>query len=222
MDFFQAMESRMSCRSFKERTVDRQTLERLLRAANQSPSYMNTQPWEVFVAAGERKKALSRKLYEAITSAAPMQPYIPFQRQWPEPIELRALTHRNSRFRALGIDPEKDQDKVRESYLRNFLFFDAPCALFIGMDGSLPAWSIFDLGLFTHGLLLAAHASGLGACPQAMPTAYPELIRDVLGIPENIAIVLTISLGYPDSEAPVNRYRSVRRGIGEFVHWIGC
>lgn len=73
-----------------------------------------------------------------------------------------------------------------------------------------------------EGRLPSAHASGRGVCPQAVPSAHPERIRDMLGVPERIAIVLAISLGYPDSEAPVNRYRSERRDIEEFVRRIGC
>jgi nitroreductase len=61
----------------------------------------------------------------------------------------------------------------------------------------------------------------LGACPQAMPTSYPDTIRAELGIPDSLAIILCISLGYPNLEMPVNQYRSLRRDISEYIRWQG-
>jgi len=221
MELFETLETRASRRAFLPRPVERPVLERVIAAANRSPSYQNTQPWEVFVATGERKDAISERMRDSVLKGMPMDPYIPFARNLPEVHETRALTHRNRRFRALGIDPEKDQERITESYMNNFRFFGAPCAVFVGMDRSLTPWSIFDLGGFVHGFLLAAHAAGLGAVPQAMPTGYPGIIREALGIAEDIAIVLALSVGYPDLEAPVNGYRSLRRAPEEFVRWIG-
>jgi len=220
MDLYECLVNRSSCRAFTPRKVERGTLERILRAANRSPSYMNTQPWEVYAVTGDRKEALSRRLHAQASSGALPSPDIPFPQQWPDALARRSTDHRLRRFEAVGIDPE-DKEAVRRSYLRNFLFFDAPSVLFVGMDRSLTPWSVFDLGLFVHGLLLAAHAEGLGAVPQAMCVAYPEIIREELGISQEIALVLGISLGYPDPEARVNSYRSVRRELEEFVHWYG-
>jgi hypothetical protein len=45
VEFFECIESRKSCRAFLSKDVDKRTLERALRAANRSPSYMNSQPW---------------------------------------------------------------------------------------------------------------------------------------------------------------------------------
>jgi len=125
------------------------------------------------------------------------------------------------RFKALGIDPEKQQDEVIASYRNNFKFFDAPCVVVVTMDKRLTSWSIFDCGAFVHGFLLAAHAGGLGACPQAVPTGYAGTIRSQLAISDHLMIVICISVGYPDLSSPVNQYVSQRRELGEFVHWSG-
>jgi len=221
MDFVETMESRISRRAFLPKKVEKATLEKILRTANRCPSYMNTQPWDVFVVTGQKKENLAKKLYEQVSSGTSPAPDIPFPKAWPEAHDERLKSHRMRRFKALGIDPDKDQDKVVTSYRNNFKFYDAPCAIFIAMDKTLTQWSVFDCGAFVHGLLLAAHAEGLGACPQAMPTAYPDTIRAELGIPKHLAIVLCISLGYPNLEMPINQYRSLRRDISEYIRWHG-
>jgi nitroreductase len=218
MDFLQVLEGRYSIRAFLPREVDKKILGKVLQTAGHSPSYMNTQPWEIFAVTGKKKEALSAELLQTSEQGAQPRPDFPFPAVWPEKLEKRASTHRLRRFAALGIDPE-DKTKLRASYLRNFQFFDAPWGIFVGLDKALTSWSMFDLGLFVHGFLMALHAEGLGGCPQAMLSAYPDIIRKHLGIGDNINIAIGISLGYPDYKAPINAYRSQRIEIAEFVHW---
>ncbi|HVN24845.1 MAG TPA: nitroreductase [Syntrophorhabdales bacterium] len=221
MDVLEAMESRTSRRAFLRKQVDQGTLERIVKSANRSPSYMNTQPWELYVVGGKVKDALAGKLSSDITNGVPLVPDIPFPTVWPVDHEERFKHHRLRRFRALGIDPDKQQDEVIAAYRNNFKFFDAPCVIFVAMDRTLTPWSIFDCGSFVNGFLLAAHAEGLGGCPQAVPTGYADAIRTELAIPGHLMIVLCISLGYPDPASPVNQYHSLRRELAEFVHWYG-
>ena len=179
---------------------------------------MNTQPWEIFVASGEKKEALAKALYKEASSGAPSRADLPTPKEWPEALTKRFMEHRLRRFKHLGIDTS-DQKRIRESQLRNFEFYGAPCVLFIGLDMSLTPWSIFDLGVFTAGLLLAIHDQGLGAVPQAASMAYPDIVRKTLKIPSNINVILSVPMGYPDKKAPVNSYESLRRGQDEFVRW---
>ena len=221
MDAFEAFESRMCRRAFLQKQVDQSTLEKIVNIANRSPSYMNTQPWELYVLKGEEKDKLAGKLSSDILKGVPLIPDMPFPSTWPRPHEERFTRHRMQRFKALGIDPEKQQDEVIAAYRNNFKFFDAPCVMVVAMDNRLTPWSIFDCGGFVHGFLLAAHAEGLGACPQAVPTGYAGTIRSQLAIPDHLMIVICISVGYPDLASPVNQYRSQRREPSEFVHWYG-
>lgn len=220
MDFFQALEGRSSVRAFLPREVEKAFLEKLLQAAGRSPSYMDTQPWEVFVVTGRKKEELSAELLKTAGQNEPPRPDFTFPKVWPGALEERATTNRLRRFAALGIDPQ-DKEKIRAGYLRNFTFFDAPCCIFVGLDQSLLPWSMFDLGIFVHGFLMALHAEGLGGCPQALVTAYPDIIRRHLNIPDNIKIAVCISLGYPDPAATINQYRSLRKSVQDFVHWCG-
>jgi nitroreductase len=185
MELYQGLNSRKSFRAFRAGEIERQVLTRVLEAANRSPSYMNTQPWEVFAVTGDTKNRLAEKLFDEASKGTPAQPDLPFPKEWPPAIDQRAKDQRLRRFKFVGIDPN-DQEKIRENFLSNFQFYQAPCVLFVGMDKSLTPWSIFDLGSFTSHLLLAAHSEGLGCCPQAIPMAYPEIIREELGISPDI------------------------------------
>jgi nitroreductase len=220
MDLYQCMESRRSFRSFLPKAVDRATLTRVLEAANRSPSYMNTQPWEVFVVDGEKKAGLAKRLLEEAVAGTAPRPDLTFPKEWPDAVGNRAKDHRLRRFKTLGVDPD-DAEKVRKSMLRNYEFHEAPCVLFVGMDKSLTPWSVFDLGLFTTSVLLAAQAEGLGTCIQALSMSYPDLIRDELGIPPTISLIVAICMGYPDMQAEINQYHSTRRDVSEFVKLLG-
>ena len=220
MDLYKCLESRKSFRSFIPKAVDKGTLEKIIEAANRSPSYMNTQPWEVFVVAGEKKGVLASRLFAEAASGAAPRPDLAFPKEWPDHLDRRSKEHRLRRFKALGINPN-DEEKMRQAFLKNFEFYEAPCVLFIGMEKSLTPWSIFDLGLFTSSLLMAAWAEGVGCCTQALSMAYPDLIREELGISDSTSLILAICMGYPDLNAKINEYHSTRKDLTEFVNWYG-
>jgi nitroreductase len=219
MDFYQVLEGRSSIRAFLPKSVDERLLEKILQAAGCSPSYMNTQPWEVFVVMGKRKEELCAALSDAAEEDEPMRPDFPLPVTWPEALEKRLTAHRRNRFTALGVDTA-DQKILRASYLRNFQLYGSPCGVFVGMDKMLTSWSMFDLGIFVHGFLMAIHSEGLGGCPQAMLTIYPDIIRKQLRISDNIKIAMGISVGYPDGDSAFNSYSSQRKEVNEFVRWF--
>ena len=141
MDFYECITQRKSCRAFLPQPVPQETIEKIVQAANRSPSYMNSQPWEVFVISGKQKDKISQGLYtKAVNQEAPA-PDLSSPAQWPDPASRRIEDHRQRRFKALGIDPD-DKEQIREQFLRNFRFFGAPCVIILGIDKTLSSWSI--------------------------------------------------------------------------------
>jgi nitroreductase len=61
---------------------------------------------------------------------------------------------------------------------------------------------------------------GLGTCLQASLANYPDAIRASLGIPASKKLLVGLSIGVPDLEAPLNAYRSARMPIEDFVTWF--
>jgi len=193
-------------------------MERILEAAGASPSYTNTQPWEVAVVSGKKKDELGKILYEMAEADIPANPDLPAPKDWPPELHRRAKEHGARRYLALGVE-RNDEPRRRELRLLNFKFYGAPCVLFLFMDRTLTSWSIFDMGLFAQSLILAAHSLGLGSCLQASIAGYPDAVRDFLGIPKTKLLVLGISIGYPDLKAPINAYQSSRMSTKDFVRW---
>ncbi len=218
MELLQGIETRRSIRAFKPTPIPEETLRRILEVAGKSPSFRNTQPWEVAAVTGKKKEELSRILCNLAKSGVSPNPDMPPVGKWPPELDRRAREHGARRFQALGIERENEQQR-QALQLLNFEFYGAPCVLFLFLDSTLGSWSIFDMGLFTQTVILAAHAYGLGSCPQAALGNYPDAVREFLQIPKTKRLILGISMGYPDLEARINTYQSHRIGLAAFVQW---
>ncbi|MDP2919720.1 MAG: nitroreductase [Dehalococcoidia bacterium] len=220
MELLEGIETRKSYRAFKPTPVTRETIEKILRVAGRSPSYTNTQPWEVAVVNGQKKAELGAILHRLAESGTPGNPDMPRPGEWPPELDKRGKEHGARRYEAMGVARD-DRERRRELSLANYDFYGAPCVLLIFIESSLTSWSIYDAGLFSQSLILAAHGLGLGTCLQASLGNYPDAVRSLLGIPANKRLVLGISLGYPDNEALINQYRSNRAELSEWVRWVG-
>jgi len=219
MDAASCLKNRKSIRGFMPEPVPRNLLEEVFELARWSPSYKNSQPWEVIVLSGEKKEALSREMIRLFEEGAPNSPDLAAPKGWPLKEEENINQLYKSRREATGVDL-LDPKIVNKSKKANFSFYGAPHAVYLFQDNSLSQWSLFDLGLFVQTLMLAAHAKGLGTVPQAFATDYAKEIKEFLGIPATKRLVLGLSLGYPDLESSVNKLRTDRMDVGKFVEWI--
>jgi nitroreductase len=218
MELLQGIQTRRSIRGFQPKPVPQELIRTVLSAAGRSASYTNTQPWEVAVVTGAKRDELSGILYELARSNTPTNYDVLTPTSWPDALEQRSKIHGSRRFEALGIG-RGDTERRNELRLKNFQFFDAPCAMFMFMDSTLGPWSTLDMGIFLNSLTLSAHGAGLGCCLQASLAGYPDAIRDCLGIPNTKKLIVGMSMGYPDLDAPLNAYHSARMEIDEFVKW---
>jgi nitroreductase len=219
MDAVTCLKGRMSIRGFKPEPVPRSLLQEVFDLARWSPSYKNSQPWEVLLLSGERKEALSREMIRLLEAGAPNTPDLAAPDEWP-PAEEAKINHLyQSRKEAMGIDLG-DPEVIRKAKKANYSFYGAPHAVYLFQEKTLSQWSLFDLGLFAQSLMLAAHAKGLGTVPQAFVTDYAREIKEFLGIPASKRLVLGLSLGYPNPAAPINQFRTDRSSVEDFVRWL--
>jgi len=203
MDTIECIRGRMSIRKFKNDTVPRGTIMKIIDIARYSPSYKNSQPWNVMVISGKKKKALSAMLVKLLESGTEPCPDLPAPETWPQPEADRIADLFRKRKEATGIDLAAPE-MITKAKKANFRFYGAPHAIYLYQHSSLSQWSLFDIGLFAQSLMLAAHAEGLGTVPQAFATDYARDIKKFLGISKEMRLVLGISIGWPDMESPVN------------------
>jgi nitroreductase len=215
MELIEGIESRRSCRAYKPDPVPEEMVRKILETAKWSPSFSDSQPWEVAVVTGKKRDELIEVLAGLTEAGKPPNQDIPVPTAWPPEVAERMKEHHAHHSGYLG----RESGAGRPPGRRRPDFYGAPCAVFLFMDMTLTEWSVFDMGLFAQSIVLAAHSCGVGSCLQATMVRYPDAIKKFLGIPETKKLILGISLGYPDTESPEYGYKSERIDLDDFVKW---
>jgi len=220
MDISNALNSRFTCRAFKHDSVSRDVLNKIFEDANRSPSWANTQPWEIYVASGTVLKRIRNGYLENFKGEIPPEPDVDLVKNWPETHEKRIKELGAELFKHLKIT-KTDEEARKASWKRNFQFFGALTVVYLCMDQKLGEWSMFDLGSLSQSIMLAANGIGVNSAIAINLVAYPNILRRELNIPEELSIVIGIALGYQDDGSPENSFRSPRRPLDEVVKYCG-
>jgi len=108
------------------------------------------------------------------------------------------------------IDDHQILDKVPEFHPYAAMLLEAPLAIAICGDTAVqPDRWMLDCSAAAENMLLAAHASGLGAVWVGIYPVSARIkdIKKLLDLPEHIMPLGLISLGYPgETKPPANRY----------------
>jgi nitroreductase len=220
MDVSAALRNRRTVRAFLDRPVPRETVDVILEDALRTPSWANTQPWEIWVAGGEALERIRRASMERTQKKVPSQPDLPFPGGWPE--ACRERTKQLTSGRAAVAGTTTDDPAFHRDFLEaNRRFFGAPCVVYLCMDRSLGQWSVFDLGALSQSIMLAAQERGVDSAEAINLVCYPDLLRAELGIPDHLLIVIGIGLGYVDPEGPEDAFRSERSPLADVVRFVG-
>ncbi|HSA77756.1 MAG TPA: nitroreductase [Nitrospirota bacterium] len=215
-----ALKNRRTIRAFKPDRVDRDLLVKVLEPALRAPSWANTQPWEIFVAAGEPLERLRKAYGENLKNCVPRNPDIVMPREWPDACRTRMEALKAERTEAME-QACRPGERVSDLMQMNYKLFNAPVVVYLCMDRCLTPWSLFDLGAMSQSIMLSAEEQGLGSAVAVTLAAHPDLIRRELGIPDDLAVVIGIALGYPDPGSPQNKFRSSRRPLADVIKFSG-
>ncbi len=208
--------SRRSVRGFLPDPVPPALLESLLQTARQAPSGANLQPGRFWALQGAARERLSAALCAAVRSGQPeREEYGYFPQPMPMQLRKRQVASAQALYRSLGV-ARGDAAARQQQFERNYRFFDAPVALLVTIDRDFGSGGFMDLGLCLHGLLMAAHAAGLGACAIGALASYPEIVRGELGLPHSEVVVCGMALGWPDPQAPVNQAQTEREPLAQY------
>lgn len=217
MNVSDALKSRFTCRSFKSDPVSADQINQILEDALHSPSWANTQPWEIYVANGDKLETIKAEYLKYFDQKKPRNPDVALARTWPDKHQKRIRELSNEMFKHLEISDSKEKDA---SWRSNFEFFGAPAVIYLCMDKTLGEWSMFDMGALSQSIMLAATEAGLDSAPAINLVVYPEILRSELNIPNQLSIILGIALGYKDDESPQSSFRSSRRPLDEVVKYF--
>jgi nitroreductase len=170
------------------RPVTRETIDELLRLAMRAPSAGHTQGWQFLVLDDITSR---RSFWSATSSGGVPDPWL--ARVQTAPALVVVFSDRNA-YLTRYAEPDKGS---------------TPPDL---QDWPVPYWHI-DAGMAAMILLLGAVDQGLGGLFFGIPSERWNALREAFAVPERLAPIGVVSLGYP---APDVRSPSLRRGRRPF------
>ncbi len=220
MDVLQAVTTRRSIRRFKPEPVPEKLIREILDAARWSPSWGNTQPWEIVVVTGETLERFKNSNRKQLLDGAASAPDTPMPSVWPDLLKRRYTDVGKKVLASLEIARGDQEARLRYAGDMSALF-DAPCLLLFCVEGSLPrAYAMLDIGAVLQTVCLLTHDRGLGTCILAASVIYPALIREIIPIAEQKAIIIGVAMGFPDGGSPINNFDRERAATDEFTTWV--
>ena len=220
MELAAAIKGRRSIRKFKPQDVPKSVITEILEVARWSPSWGNTQPWDLYILTGKTLAKFKEMNLRQTLAGAAVASDVPMLEKWPDAMKARYGELGKVVLSAQGI--KREDKEGRDKYYMNMVsFFDAPCVILacISRD-NLVEYQMLDIGLIAQTICLAAHDKGLGTCLLAAAARYSIEIRKIAAIPDDKKIVVGIALGYPDPSFSLNNFERSRAKLDEFVHWM--
>ncbi|MDE3185535.1 MAG: nitroreductase [Bacteroidota bacterium] len=182
----QTIFERRSVRKYKNKFVDKNTIEKILDAGRMAPSAMNEQPWKFYVVTHKETIQSFSKEISKITAKE-------FLKAGPGRIIKNIIHLLNF---SQGFQYLKTKDHV---------FYEAPVVIFITGPRN-NEWVDLDIGMCAQNIMLAAKSMGLDTCPIGLgkflehTKLYPQLKTS----PKE-EIKLSIILGYGDETPDVHK-----------------
>jgi nitroreductase len=226
--------SRRSTRDFLPTPVPQHIIDQILTDALTAPSWSNTRPFKIAVAAGDvrdrisgeflsRWTVLSRIMRKGLKNKVRLiysryglptsnrtivKPYV---------AELKPRAQRVGKelYELFGVK-RGDRDARDKQWGKNYSFFGAPVEMFIYIHKSLHVYAASDAGLMMENLMLSAHGHGLGTCAQGAVNIWDDVVRKEFDIPKDYRLLCGMAIGYP-SDSPVNSFKAHRIGADDVL-----
>lgn len=212
------LDQRHSCRAFKPEPVSHGTIEAILRAAQKSASWCNTQPWRVIITEGEETQAVSDGL-QAFVAANGARPDIAFPEAYVGEAQERRRRCAWQLYESVGIE-WGDRTASSRQTSRNFELFSAPHLAIVTTDRALGTYGAVDCGLWINAFLLAATAHGVATIAQAAIAMCAPYLRERYAISDDREVLCGISFGHEDHDHPANGFRTERADIADVATFV--
>ncbi|QBX54994.1 nitroreductase [Nocardioides seonyuensis] len=213
----QLLADRYSCRAFLPDPVSDDVIDRLFALAQRTPSWCNTQPWQVHLLGGEALARFGKGIGERVLTGEQVADL-----GLPTYEGVHAERRRESGYglySALDIARE-DREARGLQMFKNFSFFGAPHTAIVTTDKALGTYGVLDCGGYVNTLMLAAQSLGLGVIAQGAIAMYSDYVRDFLDLPEDRLVVCAVSFGHADESDPANAFRTSRADVASVVRRI--
>lgn len=217
MNVQQAMQHRHSVRAYLPNNVDAALVRQLLAQAGQAASGGNLQPWRVVALAGASLQALGQAMRHAAPNSDPALVYP--AALW-EPYRSRRFENGEDLYRSIGIGRDDKQGRLMQ-LAQNTQMFGAPVGVFVAVDCRMVQAQWVDLGIYLQSLMLLASEKGLATCAQGYWRNYSDFVSQHLALPAGYQIAFGMALGYEDTAAPINQWRSSRAQVEDWCEMRG-
>lgn len=217
MEFEKVVQSRHSVRDFSDQEVPKQTIKRIVQLAQQAPSWVNSQPWKVYVATDKSLQSIKATFLEKEKSGQKPQPDFPTMHRddWSSETQANMKQWRHEIVHHFeNFDQAHDVMTAASDTLDH-----SPVILYLTIPKNSSLWSVFDVGSFAQTLMLAAKDQGLDTIPTYNSVRYPQVVRDTLKIPTDEILAVGISLGFA-KDTLVNDFHSKRVPLDDILKFI--
>ena len=220
----EAITNRSSKRAYLPKAVERDIQEKILKAAAQTPSGANMQPWITYAISNQDVlKNVGDAIISKMDTGVPHDQFIQYYPvKWVAPFKKRRIVTGAGLYKLMEVD-RKDNDTRLKMWHDNFRWFGAQTVFFVftdkaNIDGAEGA--LLDCGAYMQSIMLAAQEFGVDSCPQGSTTEFGKVVAEVLDIPDNLALLYSVVLGYADKEAKINTYQPERAPLEDTVKFI--
>jgi nitroreductase len=224
-EFTKIITERRAVRSYKPDMVPDSLLREILAEARWAPSATNTQTTWVYALSGEPLKKFKADLLAYAESEVAPNPDLPMGAPLRPPYLTRQQELFKTRMEFIAAEEARmgipQPEKPVPPPIAGASIFGAPVVLVLAVDKDVThPYGVYDAGLFSMAIALVAHDRGLGTCITGSNVRYPDLLRKYIPGTENQDFITAIAIGYPDWEAPVNRFPRNRIPVDEFTKFV--
>ena len=212
MDLIDTLRSTGAVREFADEPVADDIVARILDTARFAPSGGNAQAWHVVVIKDQSTRRRLRDLYVPgwrdylAMSAAGLRPWAPGNDPAVEAAAVAAIPAEVAATAAQGFAGELDRVPVLLA-----VFADVTALAAVDRDfDRYPIAGGASVYPFVWGILLAAHAEGLGGVMTTMLVREEPEVKRLLGALEHWALATVVALGRPAHPRKRLRRRPVR------------
>lgn len=193
MNTFETIEQRRSIRRFKDMPIEREAMEKILKAGILAPSGKNAQPWKFIVVEGEQRKGMVDAMHSGLEA---------FRKNFGEQMGSAAYSMRTMSKAAVTVFIVDPEDRFTPPAAK-----DVPTRV-------MEIVNLQSVGAAIENMALAATELGVGSLWICDIFFAYDALAEWLGTGDSL-IVAAMSFGYPDEEPPARP----RKAFGEVVEW---